>query len=380
MIRRIYIDNFRCLVNFDLKLEPLTLLLGPNGSGKSTVFEAVHRLRSLVMGNEKLDQLFPLWELTRWGSRPSLLFGLEVEVPGIEGVVLTYSLAIEYVGQQWQPRINTEWLRAKTAQEGERSLFEFKDGMADLRTDSGTEMAKYPCDPATSALAAVPERPDNTLLTWFKRHIAGTLVCSINPFNMELLSTKEARYPDRYLHDFPSWYRHLVQEQQSNMFDLTTELRRVIPGFNQFRLTQLSEDYRALNLVFGDGKAGAEKQIEVGITNLSDGQRVLIALYTMLYGLKGQRCNLFVDEPENFVSLDEIQPWLMAVRDLCGKEIPQTVLISHHPEVIDYFGGDENVGIWIEREPNGPARIGKRSLEATPGLTLSETISRGWLE
>ena len=41
MLKRIYINNFRCLVNFELKLDGLSLFLGANGSGKSTVFAAL---------------------------------------------------------------------------------------------------------------------------------------------------------------------------------------------------------------------------------------------------------------------------------------------------------------------------------------------------
>jgi len=37
MIKRLYVDNYKCLVNFDLKLDELSLLLGLNGSGKSSV-------------------------------------------------------------------------------------------------------------------------------------------------------------------------------------------------------------------------------------------------------------------------------------------------------------------------------------------------------
>ena len=38
MLKRIYIDNFRCFVNFELNLEKVSLLLGPNGSGKTSIF------------------------------------------------------------------------------------------------------------------------------------------------------------------------------------------------------------------------------------------------------------------------------------------------------------------------------------------------------
>ena len=41
MITRLFVNNFKTLVNFELPLDPMNLLLGANGSGKSTVFEAI---------------------------------------------------------------------------------------------------------------------------------------------------------------------------------------------------------------------------------------------------------------------------------------------------------------------------------------------------
>jgi len=44
--------------------------------------------------------------------------------------------------------------------------------------------------------------------------------------------------------------------------------------------------------------------------DLSDGQRQLIVLYTILESLRNETYSvLLVDEPDNFISLREIQPW-----------------------------------------------------------------------
>ena len=48
MVTRLYVDNFRCLVNFELKLDEMNILLGPNGSGKTSVLDALRRIQNLV--------------------------------------------------------------------------------------------------------------------------------------------------------------------------------------------------------------------------------------------------------------------------------------------------------------------------------------------
>ncbi|MYI02936.1 MAG: AAA family ATPase, partial [Gammaproteobacteria bacterium] len=50
MIKRLYVDNYKCFVNFDLHLQSLTLLLGRNGAGKTSVLDIMFALRELLSG------------------------------------------------------------------------------------------------------------------------------------------------------------------------------------------------------------------------------------------------------------------------------------------------------------------------------------------
>lgn len=45
---------------------------------------------------------------------------------------------------------------------------------------------------------------------------------------------------------------------------------------------------------------------------------------------------VLIDEPDNYVGLPELQPWVLAVRLLLDDE-HQAVLISHHPEVLGTY-------------------------------------------
>ena len=57
--------------------------------------------------------------------------------------------------------------------------------------------------------------------------------------------------------------------------------------------------------------------------------------------------------------------------------MPQAVLCSHHPELIDYLGGDR--GLALKRESSGVTVVRPVSEMAVEGgLKLSESIARGW--
>ena len=61
MLRRLYVDNYKCLVDFDLPLRELSLLLGPNGAGKTSVLDVVFALRQVLEGVAGItdDEAFP---------------------------------------------------------------------------------------------------------------------------------------------------------------------------------------------------------------------------------------------------------------------------------------------------------------------------------
>ena len=79
MLHKIFIDNYKCLVNFDIQLEKIALFLGANGSGKSSVFDAVSAIQRFIGGDSRLADLFPDETLTLWQKSNVQRFGLTVD-------------------------------------------------------------------------------------------------------------------------------------------------------------------------------------------------------------------------------------------------------------------------------------------------------------
>lgn len=368
MINRIYIDNFRCLVNFEIELSPIGLFLGPNGSGKSTVFEVLRRLQSYISGNCRIEEAFPKQDITRWHNRSEQRFELGVSLP--EGG-LTYSLVVEHSETENLCRVKEEKLA-----EGPSVLFHRKLENVSLFRDDGSEGPRYPYDWTLSALVSIQARHDNSKLTAFKRQIDNLVIAAISPSNMEKISDKEAVQLTARMENFISWYRRVSQENMASMLELFGELTAVLEGFDSFSFKDSGESGKMLKVLFKQESKPRRTQ-QYDFSELSDGQRALIALYALLHSSSERNLCLFLDEPDNFVSIREIQPWLASLRELCGERLDQAILISHHPEIIDSLGSSK--GYLFAREPESPARI----LSSIPdseesGLTLSEILARGW--
>jgi predicted ATPase len=177
----------------------------------------------------------------------------------------------------------------------------------------------------------------------------------------------------RDAHNFAAWYRHLLLERQELVPEFTNALKEVIAGFRSIRMEKVGVDTRALMVMFDQ----FGQRYELRLDEISDGQRALIALYSLVRLAAGQGYTLFLDEPENYLALAEIQPWLIELADACGEQVPQAVLCSHHPELIDYLGGDR--GLVLRRESSGATTVRPSSEMAVEGgLKLSEVIARGW--
>ena len=156
MFKRIYIHNYKCLVNFDLSLQKTVLLLGANGAGKTAVLDVMFGLRKLLAGEAKItDRIaFPPSTLTRWQTQRDQVFELEAEVGGESFV---YRLEIEHQEGGQRARINKESLVGSGT-----TLFGFELGEVQLFRDDGSEGPAYGADWTESALARVVPQASNT--------------------------------------------------------------------------------------------------------------------------------------------------------------------------------------------------------------------------
>ena len=366
MLKRVYVDNFRCLVNFELKLDRVNLLLGGNGTGKTTVFEVLYRLQQFVAGNAKVLAVFPSAELTRWQSSPTQRFELELQAGQAN---YAYVLVLEHDEDRRKAKIKSETL----TMEGKK-LFHFQQGNAELYHDDFTPGPQYPFDWTQSGVGVLQPRPDNKKLTRFRKELQNIIIACPHPMRMSSESRDEDSVLSRNMENFVSWYRFLSQEHQGAMLAIFQELKRVIPGFNSFSVKEAGEA-RVLKVLL-DRPGGNGRPLTYDFGELSDGQRVLVALYALLFGLKDEGISLFLDEPDNFVALREIQPWLTALTDSCGEGVEQAILISHHPEIIDHLALSS--GRWFDRDSNGPTRVTDKPNAQVDGLKPSESMARGW--
>ena len=294
MLTRLYAHNFRTLVNFELKLDRLNLLVGLNGPGKSSAFDDLRKLQSFLSGDSRTTEVFPSREKTRWVESPMQKFEMDLLI-GPES--FHYQLTIAHMTDGRRNRVEEEILTVDG-----NPLFLGGNGKGRLFRDDLSQGPEVSMDWERSGVGVLPSRSDNQKLTAFRQELEHFVIVAVSPTLMEGVSQQEAEFLSPRMENFVSWYRRIAQENIGAMPRLFQDLQRVIPGFSSFSLKSAGEDSKEMKVLF-DRPSGRSPSLPLDFRELSDGQRVLIALYSLVYGTGGQRLSLFLDEPDNYVAL-----------------------------------------------------------------------------
>ena len=374
MLTRIYIDNILCFTNFQLDVNPLMFLLGENGSGKTSIIELIDQVRQFVIEGIDVDALAPPNTLTRWDARDDQKIRLTAI---LDNEQFEYELIIRHTADRAKRRVLTENLSSK-----EDKLFVFDEqAVVHLYNDRGEEKHAMPFDWSQSSLGRMQERRENTRLIRFRQWLKNIQLARPDPRHVESRTEhgKSAMTPG--LSDFPGWLRGHFERNPQEAAALNNQLKLVLEGFESLRNEDLGRNLLQLNARFQPPKSGdkPKKPVDLAFDELSDGQRQLVMLYALVILQLDPGETLLIDEPDNFLALREIQPWLSFLQDQRDERGGQVLLVSHHPEVLNQMAMEH--GTWLWRDNGGPVRarpfreIADRFDGAAPN---SEIIARGW--
>lgn len=367
MITDIYIDNFRTLSNFRINPVEFQLLLGENGSGKTSVFDAIRCIQRL-MRNEHVANIFNKNSLTKWDKRLSQTIKISLIIDNEE---YSYELTIEYTHQDDKQRIGREELKWKD------STFYLFDGheahlfRINWQTQIIEEGTRFSADWSRSIIPTLAEREDNKPLIKFREELEKILIINPIPMIVESATNSESRHLSDSAENFAQWYRYLLQEHPAISYRTKQLLTDVLIGFEQLSLKDMGQS-RKLVATFRI----ENQDYEFDFLNLSSGQRQLIILYSILEALRaGTFSTILIDEPDNFISLREIQPWLEAIKDICEEQNKQVLIISHHPEMINAMVHGTEL-LFSRSQANSHTIIQK--FPHLDNFLPAEVIARGW--
>jgi len=364
VLKRLYVHNYKCLVNFEIKFDQdISLFLGTNGSGKSTVFEVLTKLRRVIVGEEKVDNIFDRTDSPRW-LKPELSdmrFELDIE---IGSSVYRYLLVLELDLLDFEIfNIKDEYLYLNN-----EVLIESKN-YETLVISFGKKNEHLSFDFNRSGI----NRYISFYAKEFLQYLRALLIVRINPYEMASTINKANAEIKTDFSNYAEWFAHLNEKNRRGVSEFEKAMRDVLLGFDYFKIEQAGQA-KVLQVDF-ENKANKKEMITYYFNELSEGQKVLIALYALVY-CTPENSLICIDEPENFLALPEIQPWLNVLREQCKERKLQALLISHHPSLINFLAAYS--GYWFSRQDNH-TRIEKITEQDSDGLSLAQLIEIGWI-
>ena len=383
MITRFYADNYKCLVNFEYKPQPLELIIGANGSGKSTVFEALEKVRQFLEGKTDARDLFTLEGGTKWSNLPAQIF--EVEIVSQNNKMI-YRLEVDLLSKSY--RVEKEVLRNAAAIVLETGWTKNIEGNFGLNMESSppdkhkAEFRVVKVGDVREVPLSNPNQSMTNLFSGFSSDSYGFGATFIYKLNPPLMTSEIGKIAPRLNingSNFASYYLYVLQQKQGAMFEVISHLRDVLPGFDSFAVDEdFEQGKRRLMVIFKnlDGAKGkGAAPLKFSFDDLSDGQRALIVLYTLLFCALDADATLVIDEPENYISLRELQPLIMLMEERIEEVGGQILLISHNQEFINMLT-DRGKCVRFTRENNGHTRIAAFNPDSS--LTAAEIVARGW--
>jgi len=362
MLTRFYANNYRTLVAFDIRFDAMAVFCGANGTGKSSMFDAIRFIRDLATGKSILGDLgsdgpnvVSTLDFTIWMKSSSQEFEVEFD---IDGQQLAYTIHLEQTASK-EPRITKEIARCNSRELYTRDLNGVKFG----------NRSGFPLDWRQAALPSIQSANDSWKeIGLLQSAFANLIILQPNVKEFEPESRKESLFPNYNLDNLTSWYRHLSQDQ-----DFTDALRESLQGiwpddFKSLKLNDAGISAKWLGLRFQDIEP-------LRFDQLSDGEKMLIGLYMIHAALcVGNVNTVMIDEPDNYVSLQELQPWLLSVSELIDND-HQVLIISHNTEILEN-NPSNSIFFWRDSHKS-PTRMGLASIPEN--LSFGEALARGWV-
>jgi ABC-type Mn2+/Zn2+ transport system ATPase subunit len=331
VIRRLYVNNFRCLLNFDLPVagKPSALLIGRNGAGKSTVGSALEILQKIARGTNRVGELVRPKDCNRNRTDVPMRFEIEVE---LGKKTYGYTVAFELREGDREMRVLAEKLTFDGKPIYTRDL-----AQVTLSRQGKVTEARFLIDWHLVALPIVQQQSATDPLFLFKKWLAQMLILRPIPRLISGNSEQETLQPNPEVSDFGAWFTGLLAFAPAAYTRIDEYLKQVMPDLKDIKNPLVGTDSRSLLVDFSTDQG----TLTLPFADLSDGEKCfMICALVFASNLANGPVLCFWDEPDNYLSLDEVGHFTTALRkafELGG----QFIATSHNPETIRRFS-DEN--------------------------------------
>ena len=348
------------------------LLIGKNGSGKTTVRLALEILQRIARGTNRVGGLVRPKDFT--GGRTDVPMRFEIEVE-LNARVYGYVIAFELPEGFKELRV----LEEKFTVDGS-PIYTREVAQVRLARTSQEKEAKFFIDWHLVALPIVQEQSAQDPLFVFKQWLRRILVLAPIPALISGDSRQKTLEPNVQVTDFAAWFSGLLAYMPSAYSKIDKYLKPLIPDLEDIKNPVIATDSQSLIVQFSadQGSPRTLGYLSVPFEDLSDGEKCFM-IGALVLAAKDAYSNVFCfwDEPDNYLSIDEVGHFVMALRR-AFQSGGQFIATSHHPEVIRSFSNENT--LYLYRKSHLEPTIVRPLSELQVNGDLVDALTRGDVE
>jgi predicted ATPase len=364
MLQRLYVNNFKCLENFELSLKGMssTLLIGRNGVGKSTIANVLQLLQSIGRGTNRVGQLIQSKDFSLGRSDAPIRFEIEVL---LSGKLYKYVLALELPEGFRELRVFEENLLVV----GE-PIYSRRESQVTLASQN--REAQFSVDWHLIALSVIQEQSETDPLHIFRTWLAHMVILSPIPSLMNGESNGETLEPKRDGSNFGEWFSGLLSRYPAAYQEVDKYLQAVMPDINDIRNELIGKDFKNMLVRFEKNN----RHVSIDFKDLSDGEKCFFLCAIIVASNKHYGpLFCFWDEPDNHLSLSEVGHFVMSLRR--SFKISGQILVTSHNEAAIRKFSSENIFILDRKSHLEPTLIRLLSELSIAGDLIDNLILGG---
>lgn len=323
MIKSIWVDNFKSLVDFKLELAKFNCVVGLNGVGKSTLLQALDFVAHLMVGD--VDDWLKVrhWESADLNSKLTKKSNIDFEITlDVSGKCVVWSGSFN--------RSSLSCTRESITEDGKKIL-SVEDGIYTLKSGDKSNRIEVVFEYQGSILSRLKEPKKRSNLSDVFAIVKHTIlhIRSLDLISPELLRSR-TRLSDGKLGlggEKLSAYIHESGAPAKKV--LIKELQKIYPQLDEVRTKSLRSGWKQLEVKehFGD------KSITSSARHLNDG---MLRLMVIILQLQIGDAFLLFDEIENGINPELIEYLIDHLVD----SDDQIMVTTHSPMILNFLEDD----------------------------------------
>ncbi|SPF35235.1 conserved hypothetical protein [Candidatus Desulfosporosinus infrequens] len=355
LIQSLYIDNFKALNDFTIKMQQITVLIGTNGSGKTSILQAL----DLIINFAQMD-IDAYLEKRNWKpydlkSKTSsknhvtftILFDIDIDIDGCEKLI-EWTFVLNPVKGKGKIFVISEEIVNK-ANPKIKLLSVDSQGISRFNFVEDKIESFPPLNMTSSFLKNIDIQKDKAKFP----ELVAIIEFLTASDSFELLSTEKMRRSSRgdadtigmggeklaaFIHGLKPEQRRKVSERLQNYVPFISDVETEVKGRPGWLEIKLSESFPSEKL-----------PISISSTHVSDGTLRMLAISALQEAGKTAGMDL-LDEIENGINPHLAEKMVNDLIEGTKNKRRQIILTTHSTVILDYFPPDSIIFLWRDKQ------------------------------